>query len=414
MTRIVRTLLAAAALAALTFNTAHAQAGPLNVQFSDPNCASWALTGSAPNFTLTCQALSCSIIATPPTPLPTDNVALTATCAGATTYAWNLLAGPGGCPAISSATATANLTAPGGTGVNGCVYRVAASDPTNGSGQATVLLNWTTTPPQSPTGCSVNFTVGGATMSSAGGAVTMVASCSQNTNGSTVWTWTKGGAAFGAGGTTMSDTLPANTGTSAVNTTYAVTATNAGALPTTTQQVVSVQGTGGGGGSFDLTGCSAAGYIGRGLDITFPTTVNSSIPNGAQNANPGGTFGNADALVVRFTTPALGVNPSSVFQPAGNVPYQNTSRLFTLATVPCQFATSSTPTGSIVYATVSQSPAITINVGACPYSAFICPLYGAWLQPSTTYYMTMTNKTGFGGGGSCASSSCDMRIDFNK
>jgi hypothetical protein len=38
----------------------------------------------------------------------------------------------------------------------------------------------------------------------------------------------------------------------------------------------------------------------------------------------------------------------------------------------------------------------------------------AYLQPNTTYYVTMVNRTGFGGAGSCLYGSCDMRIDFNK
>ena len=109
--------------------------------------------------------------------------------------------------------------------------------------------------------------------------------------------------------------------------------------------------------------------MGRGLDVAFPATGNTSIFNGALAASPSGTFGNSDALVIRFTTPAAGVNNVSVFQPAGNAPYQNTVRVYTVATSPCVFANSTMsfpPTSPYVYSTVSQSPAITMNIGTCP------------------------------------------------
>ena len=176
-------------------------------------------------------------------------------------------------------------------------------------------------------------------------------------------------------------------------------------------------GGGGGGGAIDLSGCTSAGYVGRGLDVTYPVAENTSISNGAGAASPSGTFGNNDALVVRFTTPAVVVDNISVFQPAGNPPSQGTNRVYTLSTQPCQFAASSAPTGSILYAASGQSPAITVKLATCPYAGtpyvIFCGGY-AWLQPNTTYYVTMVNRTTFGGAASCAYASCDMRIEFNK
>jgi hypothetical protein len=416
MTRIIRALLSAAAFAALSFNIAHAQAGPVTVQFNDPNCASWALSGSAPTFTLTCQALSCSIASVPANPQPTDTPTLTATCSGAigaVTYTWANAGGPAGCPLVTASTTSTNgPLSTGGAAVAGCGYKVTAKDAQNAGGVANISLTWSSGPPPAPSGCSVAFTVGSASLPTTGGSITMVGSCTGNVSGSTTYAWTKNGASF-VSGASASDTLAAG-GSAGSTTTYAFQATNPGSTTTSTQQLVTVAGTGGGGGSMDLTGCTAQGYVGRGLDVTFPVSSNTSVPNGAQNATPGGTFGNSDALVVRFTTPAAGVNDQSVFQPAGNVPFQNTTRVYTVSTQPCQIATSGTPTGSIVYATVSQSPAITINNAVCPYNPAVCPVYGAWLTPNTTYYVTMVNKTGFVGAGSCAGSSCDMRIDFNK
>jgi hypothetical protein len=414
MIRILRFALAVTALVIASFNMAHAQAGA-TVTFNDPNCASWGMTQSGSSFTLTCQALVCTVTADKPAPLPTDSPNLTATCTGATvstTYTWSKFSGPATCPAITGSTATASVAAPGSQQI-GCVYKVAAVDPTNGSGSGTITLNFSNTPPASPTGCSVQFTAGSASLPQTGGAVTMVGSCTGNVNGNTTYAWTKSGSAYGSG-TTATDTLAANPGTSAISWTYAFQATNAGAATTSTTQVVTVAGSGGGGGQIDMTACTAAGFTGRGLDVAFPVTVGTSISNGALNATPGGTFGNSDALVVRFTTPAAGVNDQTLFQPASNPPAQNTAKVYTLGTQPCLFAQNNVATGPILYAIAGSSPAITINNKACPYSptSGLCPIFGAWLQPNTTYYITMTNKATFTGGGSCGYASCDMRIDF--
>jgi len=254
----------------------------------------------------------------------------------------------------------------------------------------------------------------GANIATVGTTLTFSASCSQGTN--PITSVTINGVSLCAGAACTSP-FPVNIPGLAVpasTTNYTVTASDGSLQGSSTATYVVA---GGGGGAFDLSGCTAAGYIGRGLDVAYPVGAsNTSITNGANKASPGGSFGNNDALVVRFTTPAAGVNDQTVFQPAGNTGSQNTGRVYTLSTQPCQFATSPTPTGSILYATSSQSPAITVNVKACPYTgayAGYCNM-AAWLQPNTTYYVTMVNRTTFGGLPSCAVGNCDMRIDFNK
>jgi hypothetical protein len=410
MTRILRILLAATALVAASFNIAHAQSA--TVTFNDPNCGSWGLTQqSATAFTLTCQSLTCNITAVPAAPLPTDSVTLTASCGASASavYAWSQTPTVGGCPATSSTASTASLTAPGAT-ILGCSYKVSVTDGASGGGSATKTLNWTSAPPPTPTGCSVTFSQGSASLPNAGGPVTMNGNCTGNVDANTVYAWTKNGAPF-TSGKQASDALSAG-GTAGSTTTYQFQATNPGGTTVNTQQLVTVAGSGGGGG-FDLSGCTAAGYTGRGLDVPFPVSNTTSIANGAFNASPGGTFGNSDALVLRFTTPAAGVNDGTILAPAANPPAQNTPRVYTLSTKPCDFATSGTPTGSIIYATAGSSPSITINNKSCPYNPAICGVYGAWTQPNTTYFLTMVNRTSFTSGlGSCAYASCDMRIDF--
>jgi hypothetical protein len=289
--------------------------------------------------------------------------------------------------------------------VNGC-----SSFTTTGGTSSNLTITCNTGVVGGPTAPSCS----GANIALAGSTLTFTATCTQGTN--PITSVTLNGVSLCSGAACTNPSSPVSVPGLAVplsTTNYIVTASD-GQLQGSSSATFVVGS--GGGGAIDLSGCTAAGYTGRGLDITFPTVTNTSIGNGANAAAPKGSFGNNDALVVRFTTPAAGVNDQTVFQPAGNAPSQNTGRVYTLSTQPCQFATSSTPTGSILYATSSQSPAITVNVKACPYTgayAGYCNM-AAYLQPNTTYYVTMVNRTGFGGAGSCLYGSCDMRIDFNK
>lgn len=409
MTRIIRILIAAAALAAFTFNMAHAQ-GAATITFNDPNCASWAMSGTAPNFTLTCQSLTCSVSANIPAPLPTDSVLLTASCAGSggsTTYTWSKFGGPGTCPSIVGSTTAATVSAPGSTQI-GCIYRVAASDPTNGGGSANITLNFSATPPASPSNCSVNFTAGSASLPVTGGAIVMIGSCATNVNGSTTYAWTKSAVAFSAT-QTASDTLAANQGTSAVTWTYAFTATNAGATPTTTTQLVTVAGTGGGGSGIDMTACTAAGYVGHGVDIAWPVAGNTPRVFTTPTV---GNFGDSDMIVVRFVAPLTDTsNPvGSTITASEFSSYPSTPRLATLSTAPCVVATSGTPNSTILAASATTgAPNLYMALVGTGFG------YQAKLIPGQTYYINYVNRTNYNGAASCTSSSnCAVYIDFKN
>ena len=256
-------------------------------------------------------------------------------------------------------------------------------------------------------------TCAGANIAAAGSTLTFTATCTKGTNPMTSVAMNGVSQCSGAACTSPFVVSVPNIPVPVVTTNYTVTASDGQLTGSSTATYVA---SGGGGGAIDLSGCTSAGYVGRGLDVTYPTAGNTSIANGASAASPSGSFGNNDAIVVRFTTPAAGVNDVTVFQPAGNPPAQNTNRVYSLSTQPCQFATQSTPSGSILYGVSSQSPAITVKIGTCPYTGvYVGYCYSAaWLQPNTTYYVTMVNRTTFGGAGSCAYGSCDMRIDFNQ
>lgn len=150
--------------------------------------------------------------------------------------------------------------------------------------------------------------------------------------------------------------------------------------------------------------CKAAGYATTSLELAYPTHGNTQLATT-------GTFGNANAIVVHFKTPPMGVNDVAVFQPAGLPPSQNTNRVYVLGLVPCLFG----PDPSAITVISSQSPTINIHLGTCVSTIpALCAAQGTWLQPSTDYYVTMVNRTAVNGQPSCTFASCPMRLDFNQ
>ena len=410
MMRYIRFLISA--VAAVVYASSYsAFAQGATVTFNDPNCASWSMTQNGSSFTLTCQALSCSISAFPTSPLPTDPVTLLANCAGATTsttYSWTKLSGPLACPAPPASGNPASLAAADAT-ATGCVYRVAATDATTGSGAATVTVNWTTTPPASPSGCSI--TPNPSSLPNTGGSVTLTAVCTGNTNSSTTWQFTKGGANFGgvstgASGTSTSDSLAANTGTAATTTTYGMVVTNAGAPSTSVTNTVTVAGTGGGGGSFDLSACTAQGYTGRGVDIPYPVSANS-----ARVFTPNlGNFGPNEMIVVRFVAPTSETTPGATIVASEYSSYAPAFRLATLSTKPCEVAPSTAITASILGSTISQAPNFSMALNGT--GGFSYPIK---LTPGATYYVNYVNRQAYGSSASsCPSGNCAMYIDFKN
>ncbi len=192
-----------------------------------------------------------------------------------------------------------------------------------------------------------------------------------------------------------------------VTTTYSVTATD-GSL----NGSASVQYVVGGGGSIDLSACAAQGFTGRGVTVTsWPTSsgnINIAQLAGAA-ASPKGTFGNNDALVIRFTTPASD-GTTHVWQPAGDPPNQSVTRVSSVATQPCQIPTQSGASGSII---ATGGTYYAFDVGSCKKTGFGSGCANTVLQPNTTYYVTMINRTSIGGVGSCPVSSCEMHLNFN-
>jgi hypothetical protein len=161
-----------------------------------------------------------------------------------------------------------------------------------------------------------------------------------------------------------------------VTTTYTIVASD-GTLNGSNNIVYSPSG--GSGGAVDLSACAALGYPNSAYyDATYPHGSNINIANIFHSATPSGMpFGNSSALVIRFTTPALGVNDTvnANFQP-WVLPASNNNHQATLGTAPCVVPTANSnlpadwahASGNGVLKTVlSQTPAFDgiTNDGFC-------------------------------------------------
>jgi len=143
------------------------------------------------------------------------------------------------------------------------------------------------------------------------------------------------------------------------------------------------------------------------LDIAWDTPGQGA--SFAYTYNNGG-FAAKDALVVRFTTPAVPVPPTGKVGVAsiGFVEYMGspTQRSGSLSTIPCDFTTGITgqPGLSSVFAN---------DVGPKVYFTLDYKQSGFLeLQPSTTYYLNADN---YGGSTlTCSNPTCDVKVTLTK
>ena len=199
--------------------------------------------------------------------------------------------------------------------------------------------------------------------------------------------------------------------------------------PTAGPLTAVVPGTGGGGGAVDMTQCTTLGYPNSAYyDSAYPQGANVNISNVFHSGVPSGMpFGNSSALVVRFTTPALGVNDTSSPNFQAWTIDSNNNHQATIGTAPCLVPTANTtspadassPSLPVLKTVLTQTPAFSVvitanglcNLGtSCPNSSTV------WLKPSTTYYITLVNKSAqWNGPPNCGGTGdCDMRWNFNN
>lgn len=381
---------------------ANAQPVVSNITFQSPHCNGYVLTKTGPNsYTIACAFTNCVMVATPGTQTPGKPVTLTSTCTPApTTVLWT--ASPG-CTAPTPS-APNSLTA---TVIENservCGYYASVSDGTlNGQGSAPVT--WSNTPPPppaAPSGCQITRTPANGQLSTAGGPITVGATC----NGTvTSWTWTKNGAAWQTG-QSQQDTLPANTLAAAVTTTYELTACNgascAPALST----------------SFTVSGSAPVGFCGQYGDVRT-----ADINWGAHyDTSSGVQIGTDTVFVGRLTVPAGASSPGDSPGVISAVEFQGpvVERVMSVSTQPCDFRGWSPgfnfPAGD---PTGANGP-LGWGGGIAPQSQYLLvgdpagfppkPLFA----PGQTYYVNIRSIFWANGQTSCPGGSCEMRITVN-
>ena len=212
--------------------------------------------------------------------------------------------------------------------------------------------------------------------------VTLTANCSNNV-GSISYTWTAAGAnavgcpSIGTGAS--QEILPVPTGTSPINCTYNLSATDTTPTTALANKTLSYTtgggGGGGGGGNIDTSACTALGLTARVVTVAWGDNTVVRPP----------TFGPNDALIVQFTTSSVTTSNSkgNISAVEFNGPWA--LRAGALSDRPCDFT---------VGLPIAQSTSFTWFNGQNPSFGFSVanPVRrAATLLPNTTYYLNITN-----------------------
>jgi hypothetical protein len=232
---------------------------------------------------------------------------------------------------------------------------------------------------------------------SAAGTVALNATCT-NTDANTTWAWTGTGASPttgpGVSPQTQSFTVSATT-------TFSVVATNATG-PSASKSVVVTVGAPPPpppppppSGAIQQA-CAAKGYNNV-VVVDMPWASQRLVSNG---------FGGDAVLIVTMTPPAGKVSTSAGGISLATNGSADAIRNMTLTTNPCDF---SPPLGGPLWnnSGYTMAPSLNFTVGGA--QAFNAAL----LQPGVTYYLSVRHQTN-AGAPSCASSSCDVNINFAK
>lgn len=264
--------------------------------------------------------------------------------------------------------------------------------------QTLTCVTSTTTPtppptPGAPTGCVASISASPTT--SAGGTVTVgVSGCSP---GPVTYWWHKDGLAWNIGPT---DTLPANLLTTAVTTTYSVTACNSTGCTIVAPVTATVPGAGSTGGTIGGTSCP--GYSKTMFYNWNWANGGFSIDTYSASQGPIGPNG---IVVIAFTPQATA--PLSSTGDISIAPYpaplDSTTRRTSISTTPCDFSLPYpwTHTGS--------DAGGTFTVGT-----FIPDLYTP-LTAGQTYYINITSRD-LQNVSTCSGSgyACDMRVQVSR
>lgn len=389
----------AAIVSAIVSLSAFAPVEAATITYSDPNCASFSVSGGGGTYTLTCAKLACSIASSAgvniyPLTAPTT---LIATCnPAAVTHAWSIPgANPVGCPVLgANGTPTMGLT---GTGqaVSGCVYQVDATANEGGlRGQATIYLNWSSAPLVAPANCAPSIATVPTTLTTAGGTANLnVTGCTPAAG--LTYAWSKNGAANWSALQAPADNLPPNTGAAGVTTSYQVTVCNGGActspLPATP------------------------------LTATVPGT--SLPPPGGTCTIGTRTFTILDMGLQPFTTASTttafgggNIAISTLLVPAGYLTTTNTITVF-------EYGSSSTPRHAWLSKTRCDQAGGSVLPAYPAYLETSGPVFNysiggtapanVNMLPGETWYLHVTNQKPFGSQLSSCSGLCNIGVRWN-
>jgi hypothetical protein len=272
--------------------------------------------------------------------------------------------------------------------INGCASL------TSSGGSGNIIINCGPAKSGGAPSCS-SLSVTPATNANNPSSITLTANCTAGTNPITSYTFSGTGVNTSQGGASLVVTAPTT------SVTYSVTASDGSLSSNSVSGSYTVGGAGT--GSVDLSACTAKGFTGILMDLQYVAGAQTRL-----SSDKFGSFGNRNALVLRFTTPAVAGDTSSIqfSQLAGT---DQVFRVATVATLPCQIATAPGASGSILTSNgVSQSPSFPLQIGG------VSSLGRTALNPGTTYYITVVNRNGYKDTvGSCTkSSSCGVFMDL--
>jgi hypothetical protein len=337
-----------------------------NITLNDSNCDSFALSGTAPNQSLTCvvsNAPSGCTISGPTSGTVNTPITLTATCATGSPNAWAWTGG--NCNGQTTQSCAANSAS-----VGQVAYSVSARNNIGAGNTANTTVDWTNTPPAAPTGCSLgasntNLPVGG-------GAVTLTATCTGG-GAPTSYTWTASPAptsGFSTNGGSQ------QTASIAATTFFSVTPSNAGGNGNQATVSVNVAG-------------NVVGFCGQYPNVLPVINATWGQPT-TWYSTQSGSFGDNTVWLFKLTVPSG--TPLTETGRQGNfgmAEYQgpNTLRQMTISTQACDFRLKDY-TGANGPLSVSNGTSVQINYAvATPF------IFGglAGLTAGQTYYISVRN-----------------------
>jgi hypothetical protein len=270
-----------------------------------------------------------------------------------------------------------------------------------------VTLTCGTTPPPNPSVSCASASATPSTIPQSGGTVTLGSSCTSTTGATLTYSWTRNGTTLNVVASSGTDTLAANTATTANNYTYTVRACDASnncasvSAASVSQPGQTVPGTG-----WPVT-CS--GYSNTvAIDLPWPTQLVHPRFSTATYGN----FGSNSAMVIRISPPAGAYSPSSGYLMMYEWINGVNNRFAHLSTTPCDF-TSTANWGADTFAGVGLRPDVYVGRAA---PSFFGQTYGMSLTGGTTYYLNVRNADSATGTGHCddPSGTCTMFIEFQK